>query len=94
MVVDETAAMMEAVISHGQQEEEIMRGLEDDENDDDDDLQVPWLRPDRRLQRPLQQSVPELLALRQGYGVSPLALPPFARPRTIMTSTLAFKIAW
>ncbi|CAB9529051.1 WD and tetratricopeptide repeats protein 1 [Seminavis robusta] len=59
-----------------------------------DDYQVPFLKPDRKLQRPHRLSVPELLALRQGFGVSPLSLPPFARPRAITTDTLASKIAW
>jgi hypothetical protein len=87
-VVDNETVVMEAN-SRGQPTE--VMGPEDT---NDYDCHVPWVRPDKRLQRPLKQSVPELLALREGYGMRPLALPPFSRPRALMTSTLASKIAW
>ena len=62
---------------------------------EEDSWQVPFVQPQGRLQRPHQRlTVPELLAVRQGYGSSQVALPPFARPRTIATSALASKIAW
>ena len=74
------------------QEEKVEEPQEQD--DGEDDCQVEFVGPEKNLQRPHGLSVPELLAIREGYGVSTLALPPFARPRRLMTTTLASKIAW
>ena len=78
-------------------ESEITRGemaTETREQDSENDYQVDFVRPSKKLQRPTRLSVPELLAIRQGYGASALALPSFARPRQLMTTTLASRIAW
>lgn len=66
----------------------------DDEDNDEDDYQVDAIYPTKKMQRPNKLSIPELLALRQEFGLSSLSLPPFARPRALLTSTLSSKIAW
>jgi hypothetical protein len=84
-----------AMETEGLQEEKVPEPLDQEEEEEqEDDYQVEFVQPFKKLQRPNGLSVPELLAIRQGYGVSALALPPFARPRNLMTTTLASKIAW
>jgi len=58
------------------------------------EYQVDPIYPSKSMQRPNNLSIPELLALRQEFGISPLALPAFARPRQVKPSTLSSKIAW
>jgi hypothetical protein len=48
----------------------------------------------KKMQRPLKLTIPELLALRQEYGTSPLSLPAYTRPRRLITSSLSAKVAW
>ena len=71
-------------------------GQEPEEERDEDDYQVDYdaMPPRKRLQRSQRLSIPELLAIRQEYGISSLSLPIFARPRNLMTTTLSAKIAW
>lgn len=75
-------------------QEEKIAAAEPQEPEDEDDYQVDSILPLKTLQRPNGLSVPELLSIRQGYGVSAQALPPFARPRKLTTETMASKIAW
>lgn len=75
-------------------EEKVADEEEPPEQAGEDNYQVDFVRPLKKLQRPNGMSVPELLANRQVYGLSALALPAFARPRKLMTDTLASRIAW
>ena len=87
--MSETAMETESMM-----QEEKVAEPEPQGQDGEDDYQVNLVQPLKKLQRPNGLSVPELLSIRQGYGVSAMSLPHFARPRTLMTTTLASKIAW
>ena len=62
--------------------------------EEEDCYQIDPTAPTKKMQRTDKLSIPELLALRQEFGISSLSLPPFSRPRHLLTATLSSKIAW
>jgi hypothetical protein len=77
-------------------EQDLVEREEDDYSFDSSTAGVtPHNNNSKKILRPQNlASIPELLAMRQVYGSSSLALPPAARPRRITTDVLSSKIAW
>lgn len=71
-----------------------MPSTESKSPEEEDCYQIGPTVTSNRMQRTDKLSIPELLALRQEFGISSLSLPPFSRPRNLMTATLSSKIAW